>query len=156
MDRFHIQQDRPRARIAAQVVENVAEIRIQRVAHGDEMGKTDAPRPRPIQHGGAHGARLAGEGDVAGQGGQVGEAGVKPDPRHQQAETVGAQQAHAVSPRHRQDLGLCRAAAAGCRRGAKPGRQHDGGAGAVLAQIVDDLRHGAGRCADDRQVGDHR
>ena len=155
VDRFHIQQDRPGVRIAAQIVEYVAEIRVDGIAHGDEVRKADAARPRPIEHRRAQRARLAGEGDIAGQGGQVGKTGVQPRAGDQQAQAVRPQNAHAVLARGRQDLRLRRAVAVPIGRGnlVQPGGQDDRGHGAAGAKVFDDLRHRRRGGADHRHVG---
>ena len=58
LDRLRIQQNRPRVRIAGQVVEHVAKINVGMFTHGHKMRKPNAPPLRPVQHGGDQRARL--------------------------------------------------------------------------------------------------
>ncbi|VTR69452.1 hypothetical protein DESC_740191 [Desulfosarcina cetonica] len=80
-DRFDVEQDGARMVVGTQVVQHVAEIDIGHVAQGDQMGKADAPVGGPVDHRGEQGAGLGHEGQSAGQGLHVDEAGVEIDPR---------------------------------------------------------------------------
>ena len=66
LDRFDVEKDRAGARIARQAVEQVAEIHVGTLAEGHHVGKADAPRLRPIEHGGHECARLRYESDFPG------------------------------------------------------------------------------------------
>ena len=146
-----VQKNGAGMRIAAEIIEDVAEAQVDRVAERDEGGKADAARARPVEHGGSQRSRLRDEGDLSRQRGQMGEAGVKPDVRNHQAEAIGTEQAHVVAPRggeHR-FLGVL---AVGESGPGQAGGDDDGGLGAAPSGPIDDAGHGFGRRADDGQV----
>ena len=148
LDVFHVQQDGGRVDVAGQVVEQVAEIDVIAATERNELGKAHAVRIGPIEHARHQRARLRHESDLAAGRAQVGEAGVEPQFRHQQA--------HAVGPQDAQQMRL------GCLQhgqaqrllahGVEAGRHDDGGARAQRAQFADQGRDGGGRRADDGQV----
>jgi hypothetical protein len=117
--------------------------------------KLEKPMPRearPIQHPGHQGARLGHEGDPSRRGAAQGDAGVQADARRQQAGAVRAEDAQQVGI-GRVQRGLLQAAPAQVARRGQAGAHHDGGAGAELAERLDDAGHGGRRRADDGQVG---
>ena len=81
LDRFGVQQDGARARLAAQLVEQVAEVDVGAVAQRDEVREADAAPVGPVQHRGGQRARLRDEGQLARQRIAGREAGVQAEAR---------------------------------------------------------------------------
>ncbi len=112
------------------------------------MGKADATTIGPIEHGRHQGPTLRHEREAAGRHLGVGKTGVESCMGRQQAQAVGPQDAQQVLARRIQHgLLLCLG---------KPGGQHNGGAGALGAERLDDAGHGVGRRAHDRKLGHTR
>ena len=145
LDRFDVEQDRARVRIAREVVEQVAEVDIAALAERHHVREADAPRGRPVEHRGDERARLRDERELAGQRVGVREARVDAEVRAEQAEAVRPEHAQHVRPRGVERRLLLR------RR--EPGRHHDRGARAEAAEFVDERRHRVGRRAQHREVG---
>jgi hypothetical protein len=144
LDRFDVEQDRARVRVAGEMVEQITEVDVGALAERDHVRKADAPRMCPVEDRGHQRSGLRDKGHVAGQGVDVGEAGIQADPRRQQAQAVGAEHAEQVRPcRIQCGLLLHRAQASG---------HDDGGTRAEPAQIADQVRDGCRRRADHRQV----
>ena len=95
-DAFHVHQDRRAFSIAREIVQQIAEIHVGHVAERYDVGEADVTPGRPVDHGGDERARLGEKRKLAGLGGAVCEAGVEPERRQQQADAVGAENAHAV------------------------------------------------------------
>ena len=152
---LEVEQDGPGVGIAAQVVEDLAEPDVGRIPERDEVRESDAPRVRPVEHQGADRVRLRDEADVARERPRPREAGVEPDARHEDAEGGAPQEPDAVAPGRSQRAPLERAALRVWQGAQAPG-QHQGGPRSAGAELVDELRDGRGRSAEDRQVGDAR
>ncbi len=93
-DRFHVDDDGMGARIAAEVVDEIAPVHVQHRADGDKAAEADIFTHRPVQHRRAQGAALADEGDVAGPGHRVGKGRIQAQNRVHHAQAVGADDAH--------------------------------------------------------------
>ena len=139
LDRFDVEQDRARARVAGQHGRACRRSRRRRARPATPRCEKPMPRARgPVEHRGDQRARLRHEGQLAGQ------------PRRcarcwrsgRGAATAGrcsrAQHAQQVRPR-RIEHGLA-------LRRIQPGAEHDGGARAAAPQLGDDAGHG-GRAA---------
>ena len=152
LHRFDVHQDGACVRVAAEVVEHVAEVDVAAVAERDEMREPDLARLGPVQQRRRQCARLRDEGQRPRQRRGVREAGVEADARHQQADAVRPQDAQHVGPRG-VEHGLAQARPT--RRGG--GRQARGDdhrrPRAAAAEFVDDPGHRGCRRADHREVG---
>ncbi len=149
---FDIEQDRPHARVLAELVQQVAEIDVGHAAHRDQVREADPARCGPVEQGRHDRARLGEEGEVARPRAEVGEARVEPDARHQEPDAVRTEDAQQVRPggiQHRLAPLLPGLGAALT----ESGRQHHRRAGAALAEFGDEARHGVGRRRDHRQIG---
>ena len=93
-DRLHVDDDGMGARIAAEVVDQIAPVHVQHRADGDEAAEADILTHRPVQHRGAQGAALADEGHVAGPRHRVGKGRIQAENRVHHAQAVGADDAH--------------------------------------------------------------
>ena len=86
-DRLHVQQDGATLRIARQVVEQIAKIRVSHIAERDDVRKADVAPARPIDDARDQGSRLREQGDVAGQR-RKREAGIQADAREHETNAV--------------------------------------------------------------------
>ena len=139
-DAFDVHQDVVRAAVVDQVIENFAEIDVGRHAERNHRGETNLVGLGPVEYGGAHGAGLRDEGEVARVGGNLGEGGVEAEFRANDAEAVRAQDANIIGTGNFQHLAFQRrpdVAGFGEARG-----NHDGVAYAAAAALFDDLRYG--------------
>ena len=93
-DRFHVDEDAARARVVAEVVDQVAPADVEHRADRDEGAEADVLAQAPVEHGRAERAALAEEGDVAGPRHGAGEGGVEAGQRVHHAEAVRADDAH--------------------------------------------------------------
>jgi hypothetical protein len=149
-DALDIDQDALRLRIGGEVVENLAEVDIGRRAHRHHAGKTDVVGRRPVEDGGTQGARLRHQRQVAGLDAAVEEGCIEPETGTHDAQTVGADDAHAVGPGGSQHFALkLGAPAAGL---AEAGGQHHRRTHPMFAAGLDDGGHGFGTRADHRQL----
>jgi len=148
-DFFDVQQDVAGAFVVGQVVEDIAEVDVHCFAERDGERQADAVGRRPVEHGGTHRAGLGDQGEVAGQGGDVGEGGVQRGVRADDAERFRAEEADAGIERRLADAPL-----GGCAVGGDGGgmRDDDGVADTGPAALGDDLGDGARCGGDDRQV----
>ena len=131
-------------RAAGQPVQQVAEVHVGVLTQRDAVRKADAAPGRPVEHGGDQRAGLRHEGQGAGAGVHVREAGVQADVRRQQAQAVGPQDAQQVAPG-----GIEHGRLGGS---VQPGGQHHGGARAAHAQGLDQPRYAGRWGADHGQV----
>ena len=92
-----VEQDAAHLGFAGQVIQHIAEVDVAHVAQRDDVGEADAARRRPVEHRGDDGARLGDEGEMAGLGLDMGEAGVQADRRRHDAQAVGADDAQPVA-----------------------------------------------------------
>ena len=145
LNAFDVEQDGLGAGVAAEVVEQVAEIDIGMLAQRDHLRKAHPARLRPVQHGRGQRARLRHEGQRARRRRQLREAGVQP--------VVWRQQPQAVRPQDAQHM-LARSGQHGLllRRG-QPRGHDDGGPRAARAQLAYQRGHAGRRGADQRQLG---
>ncbi len=144
-DRLDVHQDRTRARIGGEVVEQVAEVDVGALAERGEVREADAARAGPVEQRGHQRARLGQEGDVAGGRTDMREARVEPQVRRDQPDAVGAQHAQQVRP-GRIEHGLL-------LRGVEAGGDDHRGARAARAELGDEPRHAGRRGADHGQLG---
>ena len=160
-DGLGVDQDRLRRLVEREVIEQIAEIDVGHVAHGDDGREADAARQRPVDHRGRHGAGLREEGDVAGQDSGRREGGVEPDAGHGEPKTIGPDDAQQMRPRGGEQRGGALLADLGLAFG-KSGGENDGGAGAAAGELADQRGNRIGRRRDDgeirrqRQAGDIR
>ncbi len=132
-DGLEIEQDRAGGDVGGEEVEQVADIDIGHVAHGDHIGEADVARRGPIEDAGDERARLRQEGELAGGGAAEPEIGMQADARHGDAETIRADDAQAIGARgvERRLFDLRR----------QPRRDGDHGAGSLGAELLDQRRH---------------
>ena len=97
-DRLDVEQNRPRARILTQIVEQVSEIDIGGIAQGHAVRKPDARGLCPVEHGRRQGAGLGYEGDAARSRTEVGKARIKADARDEQPDAVRTENAQREAP----------------------------------------------------------
>ena len=71
--------------VVAEIVDQVAELDIDRVADRYEMREADLPLDRPVEHRGTQRARLRDEGDIARLGHAGGETDIQLERRHDDA-----------------------------------------------------------------------
>ena len=95
LDRLDIEQDGARAAIQSEVIEQIGEVHVEAIADRDDGGKADAAAGSPLHQSGRDGARLRDERKIAGRRRRRREARIELCARHQHAETIGADQAHA-------------------------------------------------------------
>jgi predicted transcriptional regulator len=81
LDGFDVEKDRTRARVARQVIEQIAEVHVDALAERHHVGEADAPRSRPVEDRGDERARLRDEGDLSRQRVRVREARVQAEVR---------------------------------------------------------------------------
>ncbi len=148
VDRFDVEQDRARVRVAAEVVEQVAEVHVGRVAERDEVREPDAAALRVVEHRGRQRAGLGNERERARARADVREACIEPDAGHQQADAVGAEDPQAMRARRLEHA----AHQLRSRRRRRHGRDHDGRAGAAMPELVHQARQRRGRGADDSEI----
>ena len=147
-DRFDVQQYRARMPVAREVIEEIGEIDVQRVAERGDGRKADLAAHAPFDERGGDRGRLRHQCDVARQRRVRGEARVEPRMRRDHAQAVGPGQAHAVGAR---DVLQFR-----CERPfalPQPGAQHDRGGSAVLGGGLRVFGDHRGRCGDQHQFG---
>ncbi len=155
MDRFDVEQDRVRVRVARQMVDEVAEIDVGAVADRDELREADAARFRPVEHRGDQRPRLRDERDAARQRVDVRKARIQPDARNEQPDAVRPEDAQQMRSGRREHRFLQRRRAVRRSR-AEPGADHDRRLRAAGAELGDDRRHRRGRRADDGELWRHR
>ena len=153
-DALDVEQDALGGGVVGQVVEDLAEIQVRRGAGGNHAGEADAVGFRPVQHGGAQGAGLGHQGQVAGEGGTLAEGGVEADGGPLDAQAIGADEADVVLARHGHD-GFLQGDALGAHL-PEAGRQDDGMADAARAAILEHLGHGGRGRGDQGQLGGFR
>ena len=149
-DRLDVQQDRRRAGIGAETVEQIAEVDVDRVAERDEVREADALLARAIEQCTCQGAGLRHEGERAGQGIGVRKARIESDPRGKQPEAVRAEEAQAAGARGGEH-GIDQRRAV-CPVLLQSGRDHDRRTCPDRAELGDQTGYGRSRRADDREV----
>ncbi len=95
-DAFEMDQDGPGRDVQGEVVQNVAQLHLRKLAHGGNAGEADLPRGRPFEHGGRDRIRLGDESEVARRRHHRGRARVELPPRHDHADPIRADQAQPV------------------------------------------------------------
>src|SRR5579864_6066895 len=103
------------------------------------MREADAARRRPIEYRGNHRTGLADKGDVAGRWRDMREAGVEPNPGHDDADAIGTDEAHEVWPGGIERRLLQGAAA--CAQLGEASGDHDRRLGAALTELGDKPWH---------------
>src|SRR3546814_12430706 len=83
-DRLDVQQNRSRARVRAEIVDEVAEIDIGGIPDRDKVGEADIPCQRPVEHCGDQGSGLRTESDATCLPADVREAGDQADFRSEE------------------------------------------------------------------------
>jgi hypothetical protein len=150
LDAFDVQENAFGAGVRHHVFEGFTEVHVHRGAQGDDRGEADVVGAGPVEDGRTEGAGLGDQADGALDGAAAGEAGVEPELRAQHAETVGAEQADAVTAGVLDGVLFEHLAA---RAGiGEAGRDHHGGLGAGAAAGIDNGRDAVGLGGDDHQV----
>ena len=96
LDRFDIEQDRPRLAVHREVVKQIGDIDVELVADRNDAGETDRALRRPIHHAGGDRARLRDQRQVSGTWHVGGEAGVEICAGHHDAKTIRSDQPHSI------------------------------------------------------------
>ena len=148
-DAFEMDQDGPGRDVQGEVVQNVAQLHLRKLAHGGNAGEADLPRGRPFEHGGGDRIRLGDESEVARRRHHRGRARVELPPRHDHADPIRADQAQPVRsccrPRR-----ACPLAVERC--GAGPAAEQGDGAAAAGGQFAQKRRQVGLRQADHGQA----
>jgi hypothetical protein len=151
-DGFDVEDDGPRVRVLAEVVDEVAEVHVERVPDRHEVRESDPALQRPVEHRRAQRARLRDERDVTVLGECRREARVQVDARDDDAEAVGAEDPHPVEAcAHLADLLL--EPLAGVAGLLEARRDDDEAADPGLAAGRDLPRDLVGARADDGEIG---
>ena len=95
-DRLHVDHDRLRIRVVAEVVDQVTPVHVHHGADGHERGVAQTLLQRPVQHGAHQRTALADERDLALQSHLARERRVQTRGGHHRAQAVGADDAHVV------------------------------------------------------------
>ncbi|MNM80697.1 hypothetical protein D3C81_926700 [compost metagenome] len=98
-DLVDVQQDRAGAVVGSEVIEQVAEIHVQRIAQRHHARETNRTRHAPLHQGGGNRAGFGNQGEVTGLRRVRGDAGVEPRMRRDDAQAVRAQYTHALGSR---------------------------------------------------------
>ena len=130
--------------VGGEEIEQVADVDIRHVAHRHDIGEADAARHRPVEDAGDQRAGLRQKGELARLRPIEPEIGMEPDPRHGDAEAVRPDDAQAIRLRLIEHRLL--------QRGAESRRDDDNRAGAFLAEVSDQGRHGVGLGGDHRKL----
>jgi hypothetical protein len=130
--------------IARQVIQQIAEVDVGRVAERNDMRESHASACRPVDDSGDQCTRLRQERDIAGHRRDMREARIEPDARKHQPETVGTLNAQAHPLPRAQHL-IAQFSPDACR-------DHDRGAGARFRQIADYAGNHLRRCNDDAEI----
>ena len=150
-DLIDVQQDGAGAVIGGEVIQQVAEIHVQRIAQRYHCGEADRTCHAPLHQRRGNRTGFGDQRDIAGLRGVCGDAGIEPRMWGDHAKAVRAQHAHA--------LGACgRFHLRGQRTGAlaQPGGEDDGPRHAQLGGLAHHLRQDAGRHRDHHQVRNPR
>jgi hypothetical protein len=150
-DVFEIEHHGARLGVGREVVQQGGEIQVEFLAQGNGHGKPDAALAGPVQHRGEQRGRLADEGDLAGHGVHVRQAGVDAHMRVDQAAASRAEQAHPVLARRTEDGLVQHPVRVRIELPEALGHDH-GPACAAAAEMQNPVRYGRGLAADDRQV----
>ncbi|MNN18457.1 hypothetical protein D3C81_1316650 [compost metagenome] len=98
-DLVDVQQDRAGAVIGREVIEQVAEIHVQRIAQRHHAREANRTRHAPLHQRGGNRTGFGNQCQVTGLRRVCGDAGVEPRMRCDDAQAVRAQHAHALGPR---------------------------------------------------------
>jgi hypothetical protein len=146
---FDVQHDRLRHRVDHEVIEDLAEIEVRRDTAGNNAGKADVARTRPVEHRGAHRTRLRYQRDLSRFCHALAERRVEVDGGTHHAETVRPDEADPVAPGPvEHSLLQCATVLAGL---AEARREDDGRGYFAGSAIVEHVRHGLRRRHDDRE-----
>jgi len=146
-DRFHVQQDRAGTVIGGEVVQQVGEVDVQRIAQRHHGGEADRLAHAPFDQATGDGTRLRNQCEVAGLRETAGQTGVEARVRRDHAQAVRAEHAQASLAREGFELRGGRAGSAAHRRG-----QHHHRTGTFLRSLRGQLRHRCRRRGDHHQV----
>jgi hypothetical protein len=142
-----VQHDRLRRRVDHEVVEDLAEIDVGGNAAGNDAGKADVARARPVEHCRAHCAGLRNQRNLPRLRHALAECRVEIDGRAHDAEAVRPDEANAMPPGLVEHGLLQRAAVlAGL---AETRREDDGRRHIARTAVVEHVRHGLRRRHDD-------
>ncbi len=142
--RLQVQQDRARAHVAGEQVEQVAGIDVGVLAQRHHLREADAARARPVEHHAGERVGLRHEGEFA-----------RFDPARQQARVqpqVRREQPGRFRPEHAQQVRLCGVEHRLALLGREAAAEHDHRARAACAQPRHQAGHRLGRRAHQRQV----
>ncbi|KAG1451512.1 hypothetical protein G6F57_016144 [Rhizopus arrhizus] len=147
LDLLDIEQDGASAVVGGEVIEQIAEVDIHRVAQRDHGRESDRARHAPFHQCGGNGRGFGDQREVAGLREMRGDAGVEPCMRRDHAQAVRAKDAQAMRARHRLHLRRQRAGAFAQVRGEDDRRLH-----ATFGRGAHHLRHDRRRRGDHHQV----
>ena len=149
-DRLHVDHDRLRVRVVAEVVDQITPVHVHHRADRHERRVAQTLLQRPVQHGAHQRAALADERDLALQRHLAGERRVQTRGRNHRAQAVGADDAHVVLASLLQARVLqSRALLAHLL---EAGGDDDDAAHSGLAALRHRAQHALGGNADDRQI----
>lgn len=94
-DAFDVEQDRAGAIVGSEIIEQIAEVHIQRVAQRHHCRKPHRARHAPLHQRGGNGAGFGNQRQIAGLRAMRGDAGIEPRMRGDHAQAVRAEDAHA-------------------------------------------------------------
>ena len=137
-------------RVLRQVIENVTEIHIRRIAEGDDGRKANVMFHRPVENGGTQCTRLRHQCQVAAFGLVLTEGGIHAATGPNQTQAVGAENTHLVLAG-----GIHRSAFIGQALAVaftETGGNDDRGTDAVFTTGMNYLGHSGSRGGNDRQV----
>jgi hypothetical protein len=147
-DRFDVEQNGARRPVQREVIEQIAEIDIDRIADGHYGGKADAVRRRPFDEPRGDGAGLRDQSQIAGARIRGGKAGIEVRARYQQAEAIGTDEPQPLRPRDRRAaFGERPCAVAEARRDDDRARR------TLVGDGGDGLGHHGRRNRDDGEIG---
>ena len=152
VDGLDVEDDGLGLLVLAEVVDEIAEVDVEGVADGHEVGEADLLLQGPVEDRGAQGARLGNEGDVPFFGHGLGEARVELVAGRDDAQAVGPDDPHALGAAQGLPDLVLEGLALGPRL-PESGRGDDDPEDARVAAFPDEAGDLAGRRADDGQVG---
>ena len=150
LDALDIEQDALGFGILGEIVEDIAKVDICRIAEGGDGGETDPARLGPVEDGGTQRTGLGNQCHATRQSGILAEGGIHADLGADQAQAVGAKQTQLIVMGDLQHATLQHRTLAIPLT--KTGGNDDRGTHPMLTTGLDDIRYGAGRSADHRQV----
>jgi hypothetical protein len=149
-DAFHVDENGAGLGIVAQVVDEIAPAHIAHGTYGDEGAKADFFRDAPIEHCGTEGTALADKAHTSRKRHAMSEGSIQAADGAHDAETVGADDAHATPPCLLQNSLFQRSTFG--PDFLEAGGKNDGARDTGIHALADDARYGGRRSGDDRQI----